>query len=234
MQAAPPCGVVLRESKTRDVKKMMTGKQAVASVVAALVISAARDSLFAETTFPNSQTSNPPVVTVGADSSYSSSSLGERCPGINNHWEQYIAPGREFAIEYPSTTHPERPSPDDLNLASRTVFKFEQRFDTGGVRNKGFIDFEVEISVWQNPHRQTAEAWATQHANPHFTSHAGPSQVANREGYTLRQSDLASWHVKTFVAANDRMYELAYLDVYTDNELFPTITRLVGKPFWIR
>ena len=78
------------------------------------------------------------------------------------------------------------------------------------------------------------EAWARQHANPQFTSHAGPSQVANREGYTLRQSDLASWHVKTFVAANDRMYEVAYLDVYTDNELFPTITRLVGKPFWIR
>jgi hypothetical protein len=224
------------------------------SVIAVLAIAVTGVSLLAETRPANSYASNTPLATDGVDSVLASGSqvvqgasfrsptlrnstsdrgpVTDTCPGTSHNWAQYTAPGREFAIQYPRTTHPQRLSPDDPRLVSWTGFSFEQPFeyDTGNRgSHRGSVRFNVEISVWLNPNEQTAEAWAREHTNPRFVSDAGPSRVGNQEGYSLRESDLSSYHVRMFVAHSVSIYELTYMDVYTDNELFPAATNACWK-----
>jgi hypothetical protein len=206
-------------------------RHVIAIVTGVMVIAVAPVRLFAGHWIPGSQTSNASADMIDGRSTSQLSnqaSAAETCPQTNLEWKQYIAPNREFSIRYPSSTHAETSQERNVGLVSRTSFKFNQAFDVGG-GNKGFIRFDFQGSVWRNPNRLSAETWAKRGINPALISDAGALTVSNAKGYSLRKSDLASWSVDIFVARSDRMYEISYLDIVTDDTLISSATRECWK-----
>ena len=141
----------------------------------------------------------------------------------DSYWNEYVAPDRDFDISYPNTASPRVLQEKIAGLLSRTSFPFSQPFDAGK-GNRGTIAFDVQVSIWLNPHTLTAEQWAKRDSDPALTSDAGPRTVSGLKGFGLRKSDLASWSFEIYVARADRMYEITYLDIAKDNDLINTAT----------
>lgn len=173
--------------------------------------------------------SGPNAVQERAKVSHSCTSpcLGEdksksACPQSGLGWSTYVAPDRAFVVRYPSTSHPETSSNPDPALLSRTMFEFDQAF--GPKDNGGIIRFSVQILVWKNPLRVTSEAWAKQNTNAKLVSDEMPRQVGRYRGYILRESNQTAWRVRLFVARSERVYEITYTDIATNNELIESAT----------
>lgn len=150
----------------------------------------------------------------------------DMCLGTDGNWNLYTAPDQEFVLEYPNSTHAEISGEQEIpGLLSRTLFIFEQPFQTNDRSGLARFSFGVTISVWSNPQRLSPELWATQqHRDPHLVSNAGSRQIGGLNAYVLHASTLASWTVKTYVGTTDRMYELTYPDISAE-ELLPLATR---------
>src|SRR6266446_1259626 len=121
-------------------------------------------------------------------------------------WQRYSDPSHGFLIQYPSTTHPETLMDKEPGLVSRLAFDFEQPVHKG--TTLGPLETRFKISVWQNPNRLTADAWAKQNSNPKLTLTIHPIQIAGRKGVTLRTTIMVGSITSNFVSDQDWMYEL--------------------------
>jgi len=149
------------------------------------------------------------------------------CPKSGVKWKAYTAPNHEFAIQYPGTTHPEISLDTQTALLSRTIFQFVQPFQTDS--NNGSLRFSVQISVWRNPRQITAEAWAKQNTNQQLISDARQIQVGTFDGYILRETNQIAWVVHLFVARSDRIYEVTYTDIASNDTLISDATAACWK-----
>jgi hypothetical protein len=149
------------------------------------------------------------------------------CPKSDVKWKTYTAPDGDYVIQYPSTASPQM-SPDKLpGMVSRMILDFEQPFQTAD--SGGSIRFSVQVSVWMNPDKLTAETWARQNTNPQLVSEGHRQKVGGLEGYVLRESNLTAREVHLYAAQNNRMYEVQYMDVATDNTLITDATAACWK-----
>jgi hypothetical protein len=137
-------------------------------------------------------------------------------------WLTYSNSSEGFAIQYPSTTHPETLQDKEPNLVSRVAFGFEQSFQKG--QDSGFLKFRFQISLWRNTNQLSAELWAKEHTNAKLTSAVRPMRVANRQGVVVKTTNLAWSSVKIFVADRDSIYELSYTDI-ASNEILSKAVR---------
>jgi len=147
----------------------------------------------------------------------------KECALSNQAWRVYSSPQRAFTIQYPSFTKPEEAIATDPRLTSKTIFQFEQPFRSGP--DAGSLRFSLQVSVWSNPSRISADAWVRQRINPDLILQATWQPIAGMMAYRTLQTNLMAHLYAIYLSHGHTTLEITYTDLTTDDVLIDSKAR---------